>query len=70
MQWLAFLLRTREIRNSNLSPETGYPDGSFAQFYQANGGITDSYTFWQATTASSYVYRSVTDAADKSAVLN
>jgi hypothetical protein len=25
-QWLAFLLRNREVSGSNFGPETGYPD--------------------------------------------
>jgi hypothetical protein len=26
IEWLAFLLRIREVPGSNLGPETGYPD--------------------------------------------
>jgi hypothetical protein len=31
-EWLAFLLRIREVPGSNLGPETGYPDRLFVVF--------------------------------------
>jgi hypothetical protein len=42
VEWLALLLRIREVPGSNLSPVTGYPDLGFCGFpqsLQANAGI-------------------------------
>jgi hypothetical protein len=41
VEWLAFLLRIREVSSLNLGPQTGYPDCvfcGFPQFLQANSG--------------------------------
>jgi hypothetical protein len=32
VEWLALLLRIREVPGSNLGPETGYPDRFFVVF--------------------------------------
>jgi hypothetical protein len=41
VEWLALLLRTQEVPDSNLGPETEYPEGfrSFPQSIQASEGI-------------------------------
>jgi hypothetical protein len=42
VEWLALLLRIREIPVPNLDPETGYPDWNFCGFppsLQDNAGI-------------------------------
>jgi hypothetical protein len=38
VKWLAPLFHIQEVPDSNLSPESGYPDG-FPQTFHVNAGI-------------------------------
>jgi hypothetical protein len=39
VEWLALLLRIREVPGSNLGPGTFYLDPDFSQYFQENIGI-------------------------------
>jgi hypothetical protein len=57
-EWLAFLLRIREVQGPNLSPETGYPDWRFSWFSSVHPAKCRDSTFKYVTAASFPIFSS------------
>jgi hypothetical protein len=55
VEWLALLLRIREVPGSNLGPETDYPDWGFSWFSSVFPGKCRDSTLNYATTASFHI---------------